>query len=286
MDENDETVMCPVCKENYTESGPHVPRLLTCSHTACHTCLDAMMKGASLVCAECRKKHRAPNGVAAFPENRYVIDHMKYLAIETKTKNSIWKRQCMYHKRDLSLFCKNSSCSKEICQLCMIQDHNGHEVVDLLREMKEKNVPKIELLTECITKEEEKLLAAREERGRVAEDCLETLVKRREELTKFFNDMIEKVEDHWWTTKSDMDIRCRNLNEMREELKRIKEEMERANIVTNNDIVFIDKAEESVRNDTAMYTSLIYHYPNLEEKIAKNLFGDLIVVGPSFHTQC
>ena len=204
MDVNDDTISCPLCKENYTECGPRVPRLLTCTHTACHTCLDAMMKGVSLVCAECRKKHRAPSGVAAFPENRSVIDHIKYLAKDIKAKNSIGKTQCVNHKRDLSLFCKNRGCNKEICPLCMIQDHNGHKVVDLMREVKEKNVPKIELLTELIAKEEEKLRTAGKKRGKVAKDFLETLTKRREELSNFFNDMIEKIEKHWCYIKKSL----------------------------------------------------------------------------------
>ena len=287
MDEiqNDDAIICPVCKENYTESGPRVPRLLTCSHTACHTCLDAMMKGTSLVCAECRKKHRAPKGVESFPENRYVIDHMKYLAKEIKAKRSIGKRQCVNHKRDLIFLCKNSSCSKEICPVCMIQDHSGHKVVDILKEMKEKNVPKIELLSESIAKREEKLLTARKERGKVAKDCLETLTKRREEVNVIFNNMIEKVEEDWCTTESDIDIRCRDLNEQLEELKRIKEAIEKSEVVTNEDIVFIEKASKCVREETPTYSFFIYNDLNLKETETKKVFGDLISVQPSFHTQ-
>ena len=40
----------PVCFESYEETGDHLPRLLPCTHTLCHTCVSAMIHCNTLVC--------------------------------------------------------------------------------------------------------------------------------------------------------------------------------------------------------------------------------------------
>ena len=168
----------------------------------------------------------------------------------------------------------------------MTEDHIGHQVVDLLTEMKEKNIPKINLLTERIAKKEEKLHTVRKERDKVAKDCLEAITKRKKELAKIFDEMMEKVEEQQWTTESDITIRCPNLKEQLEQLKGIKEIMEKAEFITNDDIVFIEKAEERVLQETPMYSSVIYDNSNFEQADTRKLCGNLISVGPSFQTPC
>ena len=72
-EELDDSVFCPVCFERYSESGVAVPRLLPCTHTMCHACVDMLIKNSTLVCPQDRKAHAALSGVLSFPQNKYVL---------------------------------------------------------------------------------------------------------------------------------------------------------------------------------------------------------------------
>ena len=42
-DSEDDITNCPVCFEEYTEEGDHVPRILPCYHTICQVNLDLLL---------------------------------------------------------------------------------------------------------------------------------------------------------------------------------------------------------------------------------------------------
>ncbi len=62
---------CTVCFEPYTSEGEKQPKLLHCTHTLCLQCVEQLVMGTTLMCPECRKDHRIPQGKAdALPTNR------------------------------------------------------------------------------------------------------------------------------------------------------------------------------------------------------------------------
>ena len=72
-EEADDSAFCPVCFECYSELGVSVPRLLPCTHTMCHACVDTLIKNSTLVCPQDRKAHPAFSGVLSFPQNKYIL---------------------------------------------------------------------------------------------------------------------------------------------------------------------------------------------------------------------
>ena len=68
---------CQVCFEEFTEDGAHVPRLLPCTHTLCHSCIGRMIQDRKLECPECRVKHEAKNEEKSFPQNKYILSQLK-----------------------------------------------------------------------------------------------------------------------------------------------------------------------------------------------------------------
>ena len=77
MDELTDLTQCPVCFEEYELDGHQSPRILPCSHTLCEKCLEVLIRNNKVDCPECRVKHQAAAGKRSFPQNKYIIAHIK-----------------------------------------------------------------------------------------------------------------------------------------------------------------------------------------------------------------
>ena len=113
-----ELLCCVICLENYDEEK-HVPRLLTCSHTVCESCIKDLITNDTLVCPECRKKHRAENKEKSFPQNKYLLAHICSGKIDAKESSrstqKVPQERCEKHGLELVLFCFEDMCHTSIC---------------------------------------------------------------------------------------------------------------------------------------------------------------------------
>ena len=74
----EDLLVCRVCLEEYEGSGPHIPRILPCSHTVCEWCVIQLLGGGgTLKCPECRARHAAPRREKTFPQNKYLLTLIK-----------------------------------------------------------------------------------------------------------------------------------------------------------------------------------------------------------------
>ena len=169
--------------------GETIPRLLPCSHTFCHKCLNELLQDNSLECPECRSKHCGERGLRSFPQNKYILSHRRTIGTIVQKESNPRERfqNCKYHGKELSLFCKSSDCQMAICQLCMIKHHKTHEVTDI---DEDRNV-KFEALVSCIgslTKDlqtfKKSMVAAKQKLKSEHATCTSTLEKRKEEYLK------------------------------------------------------------------------------------------------------
>ena len=77
-DVEDDLTNRPLCCEAYEEDGKQVPRMLPYHHTVCQECVgNLLQRRTSVICPECRKQHRAGNGVKTFPQNKYVLVYIR-----------------------------------------------------------------------------------------------------------------------------------------------------------------------------------------------------------------
>ena len=182
MTDSEDITTCLVCFENYTETGDHIPRLLPCTHTICQKCLCDLVRGKnkkSLRCPECRRHHQAQYGLRSFPQNKYVLAHIK------KIKQEFQK--CQEHDAELSLFCKNTKCRKAICQLCMIKHHKMHDVVDIREELKLKRktmISMIDTISSDVQTFKSGLISAQGKIITKQESCVALLRKTRDQHIK------------------------------------------------------------------------------------------------------
>ncbi len=149
----DDLCTCPVCYNTY-DVNSHIPRLLPCSHTLCHTCIQRLAQRIfsgtfylsepqtwRVKCPQCLEQHQFESH-RQFLQNRYIVT---YQAAQRLVRKPVLKDEtcqvepegrkfenCSKHSRWLSLFCKDGTCSKAICQICLLHDHRTHNVVDII----------------------------------------------------------------------------------------------------------------------------------------------------------
>ena len=182
MEGIDDTTECPVCYETF-DIERTIPRLLPCSHTVCEKCLSELLRpGRGVICPQCRKRHGAENRVNGFPQNKYIVKIMSNKA-EFSGKFDV----CRKHGRDLSLYCKD--CKKEVCQLCLIQHHKSHDVVDEREEVKDKTKSIAEHVSNC----KQNLWKVRKEVRRKCKESIEKLEKGRANQNRLFDSLIDRV---------------------------------------------------------------------------------------------
>ena len=202
-EELDDTACCPVCFEEYEAVGGRIPRLLPCTHTLCHDCVDSLIKGGSLTCPQDRLTHTATKGCRTFPQNKYILKHLQKpdprpKGAESAGENSAFKL-CDVHERELSLYCKNSKCQREICQLCHINTHMGHRVVDILQELEHQRNDfsrHIQKLKTTVKRKRKILSDAKEKVNDICEQSANELKKRRAMIVKDIDTAINEIEQN------------------------------------------------------------------------------------------
>ena len=215
MADDDAMTECPVCLKTYDESEERMPRLLPCTHTICHSCLGSIIKDSVLVCPECSTEHHAANGAQTFFQNRYILRLLKVqprkiyvhkakdevhapfpLKVPVVLSNLLNFSECKSHDRLLSLYCKEPACQMKLCQIGMIENHNGHEVVDIIVERNAK-VKEMQVLTKKVEDFERELTASLRTLMNCRDESLENLKRRKRELLNHFDDMISDVQTAW-----------------------------------------------------------------------------------------
>ncbi len=198
-----DSASCPVCFEEYSDSGEHVPRIMPCSHTLCHKCIKALLQGGlQIKCPECKKQHQALKGEKSFPQNKYVLENIRLRMKIRKVGHKEKKELCQDHAKKLTFFCKDSCCRKFICRICLIESHKQHDFVNMVegQQIIQAEQDKKKVLLKEIDKELcvlEKFMANRVETGgqvvKKLENNLGKLIKAKNAIEKKFEERIEKL---------------------------------------------------------------------------------------------
>ena len=189
--EVDECTSCPVCFEDYQESGDCVPRLLPCSHTLCDKCVGKLLNGKKITCPTDRQTFEVHGESCKFPQNNYILKQI------SDAKGKVYKK-CEYHGREVNLFCSSSSCKQEICSLCLTESHKKHDVVDLLVIKEEKLVEivkEIEKEKEILQKYGNKLNEVQEEANEDLSKTFAEVNTKNEELSTLLKERLVQIDN-------------------------------------------------------------------------------------------
>ena len=200
----DNFLLCPICFEEFEENGDHVPRILPCHHTFCHSCVGKMIQNNTIECPEDRRKHQAPDQQKMFPQNKYILAMFRM----KKTMTLEPLRKCEEHGKELILFCKEMKCKKAICPKCLTRSHLGHKVVEIEeieKEQKEALVTKLDDVEQRLERNKTIIGKAENDVLKKNQACVNELKKQKKEVMKTFNEMIQNATDQIAETSNNID---------------------------------------------------------------------------------
>ena len=125
---------------------------------------------------------------------------------------------CEQHGRDISLYCDEINCDKAICQLCMLKNHSGHRVVDIVDNQKQLISSHLRFLSQQLQSYRNYMIATKSEIGN-ASICLRKRVSTKEdELKEGLDETIAKIDQHTATIDelkwiNEADVTYKNLTE-------------------------------------------------------------------------
>ena len=279
-------VTCPICRKDYEN-----PRILPCGHTVCEDCLRGLLEKdeTSWVCPECTTEYMAVDGVRSFPKNKYMLAIIKRRTPTPQKPSGPGFKKCKFHRdRFVSLYCRNERCKASICQLCHINEHKHHDVIDIKEEKKEKSKvlhAKLESVEEKLELRKNKILAAETEVAEKNQRCLKMLKDTKKK-------MVNAVKNHMDELAKDANIQISKINKkMNDDLSLIEEkltelenlkESARSKSITYHDLE--DKLEEVHKIETEINEDLSghrsYHNTNFEtentDEDIKEICGRLV----------
>ena len=218
-------LQCQVCFQDFGEDGAHVPRLLPCTHTLCHSCIGRLIQEDTIECPECRKKHEAKNEEKSFPQNKYILTQIKRKSTQEQPKAHEFQK-CEEHGKELNLFCLDQKCNKPICRTCLKKEHKKHEITDIEDQDKEalmKEVMEIKMNLEAKVK----IIST------VKKDVIEKtnaafadLKKTKEEIVSCIDKMIKEIEDQNKHENTQIDDELSAMNSTIELLSSVQQNIE------------------------------------------------------------
>lgn len=180
-DFSDSFLTCGTCLCMY-DAVEHNPKLLTCSHTVCHSCLERIIgmdgpNSTSFRCPICRETIAVPRGgVPAFPPS-FIVNQL--LDLMARQRRDIVPK-CSTHSQSELLFCE--SCDSVFCMDCSGGNHNSrgasaHTVIPFSVAIKRMSEILLYKAGQCMKNLDTASQAVNEEMARLdsnAEVCVET----------------------------------------------------------------------------------------------------------------
>ena len=166
-------------------NGGHVPRMLPCFHTFCQNCIRQLIQDISVTCPMCRAKHTRGNNVKKFPQNKCILTHIRRKQKPQKDSSVSRKsrKKCSEHRQEFCFYCKETSCQREICPECFLNEHRLHEVVNLKeghKELSKKLLSEIKTLTTNIEHDQQELLKTKDQINKDYVACVNFCSKTKE----------------------------------------------------------------------------------------------------------
>ena len=234
---------CQVCFEEFTEDVDHVPRLLPCTHTLCHTCIGQLIQGKNIECPECRKKHEAKSEEKSFPQNKYLLNQIKKKPNAQPSRPSQFET-CERHGEELNLFCTESRCRKAICRLCLRKQHRGHVAFPIEDHERDVLMQELETINKNLATKVEMISAAKKNIEHRTKVVMEEIQKKKEEFFRHFEKMIKEIEEKNKLEHTYIDKEVSAIKSNIDLLKSLKQNIEKEEEMRHEEIM---SSQETVR---------------------------------------
>ena len=275
--EFDDTTGCPVCYDNFG-TAKCLPRLLPCTHTVCLDCVGKILGTKKyLKCPQCRKKHTALTGLNAFPENKYILNNLR-----ARGTPFVFP-PCARHGRELSIYCKSKGCEKDVCQICFLEEHNGHNGVDIIQDENNKAKCRLQPLNAYISSCKKILQDAQKEVRTKGKDSLKELQTMKNHYMRMFEFQIERVQSQTQDEDDDIEQQLVELEKQSFEFSFLKSKVEAGakDCNTRKRVQMADQIKADVKeimNRKSMYRFFEYttNFMDCENDLMK--YGPKVIV--------
>ena len=265
---DDDLTNCSVCFELYAENGDHVPRILPCFHTLCEKCIKQLFRGRTLTCPECRNTHCADN-VKKFHQNKYVLTHIRRKRKEQEEKEASLKgvMTCKKHNgKEACFYCKDPSCQKAICPVCLLDDHRLHEVVDVHQERKQRStklLSEVKTLFNHLQRNQQMVVKMKGDTNQDYAVFVESVKSKKNEYIKIIensfsqmlNDACEKIEE----VNRNIDEELEQIDEQLIIMESMKERLDEGEI-THEEITDMREAFQFVETQVDSNIAIVKSY--------------------------
>ena len=291
----DDLTNCPVCFDEYTETGDHIPKILPCSHSLCEKCLEVLIRNNKIDCPECRVNHEAASGTRSFPQNKYIVTHLqKRQMIEAKAQKIISDgscEMCPEHGREKIRFCKDAGCKKSVCPICFVRYHRNHQFIDLEAQKKKCQplLANIETLNTDLLEKRKLLVSIKDEKENQKLVCGKAMKSRKEEvigeIDKKFESLLKEIDN---ITRNDISEKIAAIDESLILLDNMKEKVDPMDITDDSISSSLETVQDMVvqnrdfdADNPSLHTNMKYSPGVINSEIIDRLCGRLETFGQS-----
>ncbi|XP_076464521.1 uncharacterized protein LOC143296460 [Babylonia areolata] len=233
-------LICGICLEMYKN-----PRMLSCHHTFCEACIQAVVansQGNFIECPQCRKRLRLTrNEVSKLQVNFYLTPLLE----EARSPD-----RCDKHQKKLQFVCLD--CDDAVCCDCILQDHRKHDLTDLGKAKEEIRAEMNKDMTEFDT-------------------VLIRLTSKLEQIRRFK----QKAEDERSSVESALRERARQLHAL------IEGQLEKSLIFARNIANAADRSEDELQENVHLVEQL---QEEARKVVDKNTgYEDLVTAHKKMH---
>ena len=103
---------CPICCESYNDRNK-CPRMLSCGHSFCSSCLQALLHGNTINCPICRNPSVVPSGIQRLLKNFALLDIVNDTPKENVVSTSLLFCEACDEKHPANFCCLD--CKEDMC---------------------------------------------------------------------------------------------------------------------------------------------------------------------------
>ena len=300
---------CHSCFEKFALLGIE-PVVLSCGHSLCEKCAEDIEEQRA-VCSECQEKvttdkiteieeakeeeekDKEEGGEKENPpKDEEEKSNKNHIPVEREKKPTKKMEMCKRHDREITFFCNNPDCQKEICQICILEEHKKHEFLDLKNLQEEKRrilLVNTEALKKDIQTNKAKLLDTKEEMTENLNTCTKKIQEEKrakiESVTRIVTDKYDQLLQsvtHIKTEEIDtIDKDVKIFDQQISELKDIETNMEgegskKLDEIMNKNKLFNDVVEKTKeKSGPRSYKNFDHREKQVTKEEVENLCGNV-----------
>ena len=131
-----------------------------------------------------------------FPPHKEIFTQIKRKSSKVEPPIAHEFQKCEIHGNTVNMFCKEPGCNKPICRTCLVEEHKDHDFTKMEEPEKESLMREVVKIKANFETKVKILSDAKKHIGEKVRGVVETIKKKREEINRYFDEMMKEAEGH------------------------------------------------------------------------------------------